>query len=68
MSSYYEEELKHVIPIDKYGLHVKFRNTTGETKWFMINQESLPVLKKFLNRLVPSSEPGDCSIRVKGAA
>lgn len=51
MSSYYEDELNSILPIDEYGVSIQLRSNGRSTKWMRLNEECVTALKGFIDRL-----------------
>jgi hypothetical protein len=47
--SYYDSELKQLLPIDEYGISFQMKAGNKSTKWITLNRESIISLENFLN-------------------
>jgi len=48
---FYDAEAKCLLPIDQYGVSIKMRSTSGETKWLQLNEESFKAVSYILTIL-----------------
>jgi hypothetical protein len=38
--TYYEDEMRRILPVDEYGISIQIKTSSGSTKWLTLNAES----------------------------
>lgn len=46
---YVKEELKKLLPVNEYGVSIKLRSDSGETKWLLLDNEARVELINYLS-------------------
>ena len=47
MSTYYQDQMKNLVPVDEFKVSIKMQSTNGETKWMELNADCFMALRLF---------------------
>jgi hypothetical protein len=47
MSTYYQDQMKRLVPVDDFKASIKVRSSSGETNWMELNADCFKALRLF---------------------